>query len=517
MNDGSLAEFTALAESLPHLTWLAEADGTITWYNQRWYDYTGTTPEQVLGWGWKIVHDPVVLPEVLRRWQHCLDTGTAFDMIVPLRGIGGAYRPFLTRVSPIRDTAGHVIRWLGTNTDIAEQEEAAEALRREKEHLETLKRTAELVARELELQKLVQTVTDAGVALTGAQFGAFFYNVISEKGEAYTLYTISGVPREAFAHFPMPRNTAIFHPTFAGTGILRSDDITNDSRYGHNSPYRGMPEGHLPVRSYLAVPVVSRSGEVLGGLFFGHPEAGRFSARHEELVVGIAAQASVGIDNARLVEQLQRELDVRRAAERHRELLINELNHRVKNTLATVQSVVSQTLRTAPSVQTARGAIDARLIALAHTHDLLTRENWEHTALSEVVQVALGPFRADHRDRFRVVGPELQLAPKTAVAFAMALHELLTNAVKYGALSKPEGRVVIGWQIQAGPPPRLTWIWRERGGPPAPSPTRKGFGLRLIESGLAAELDGSVQVTFEPEGLTCSIDAPLPQVAEARA
>jgi hypothetical protein len=133
--------------------------------------------------------------------------------------------------------------------------------------LETLNRVGAALSAELDLNKLVQIATDAGVELTGAQFGAFFYNVINEAGESYTLYTLSGAPRGAFAAFPMPRNTAVFGPTFRGEGIVRSEDITKDPRYGKNAPRRGMPEGHLPVRSYLAVPVISRSGEVHGGLF----------------------------------------------------------------------------------------------------------------------------------------------------------------------------------------------------------------------------------------------------------
>jgi GAF domain-containing protein len=170
--------------------------------------------------------------------------------------------------------------------------------------------------------------------------------VLSETGESYTLYTISGVPRENFSKFPMPRNTHVFEPTFHGTGTVRSDDITKDPRYGQLAPYYdyGMPKGHLPVTSYLAVPVISRSGEVLGGLFFGHEEPARFTARHEELLVGIAGQAAIGIDNARLYQAAQREIAERRQAEQHRQLLMNELNHRVKNTLATVQSIAAQTL-----------------------------------------------------------------------------------------------------------------------------------------------------------------------------
>jgi PAS domain S-box-containing protein len=124
-------------------------------------------------------------------------------------------------------------------------------------------------------------------------------------GESYTLYTLSGVQREAFSTFPMPRNTAVFGPTFAGTAIVRSDDITKDPRYGKTAPHHGQPKGHLPVRSYLAVPVVSRSGEVLGGLFLGHERTGVFTERAERLVGGVASQAAIAIDNARLYGQLR--------------------------------------------------------------------------------------------------------------------------------------------------------------------------------------------------------------------
>ncbi|HEX2834831.1 MAG TPA: GAF domain-containing protein [Thermoanaerobaculia bacterium] len=166
---------------------------------------------------------------------------------------------------------------------------------------------ARVVSGELDLERVVQAVTDAATQMTGAQFGAFFYNVVSAAGESYMLYTISGVPREAFSRFPMPRNTAVFAPTFDGTATVRSDDIRKDPRYGHNEPYYGMPKGHLPVVSYLAVPVISRSGQVLGGLFFGHSEVGVFGETEERIVEAIAAQAAVAIDNARLYEALQRE------------------------------------------------------------------------------------------------------------------------------------------------------------------------------------------------------------------
>src|SRR3954451_2584264 len=207
---------------------------------------------------------------------------------------------------------------------------AADSLAAEKRQLETLNRTITRVSAELDLERLGQTVTDAGVSLTGAQFGAFFYNVLDAQGESYTLYTISGVPREHFSKFPMPRNTHVFAPTFRGEGPVRSDDILADPRYGKNAPYKGMPEGHLPVRSYLAVSVVSRSGEVLGGLFFGHSQPRVFTDRAERIVSGLAAQAAVAIDNARLYQANQQEIEFRRKAEQELQRSNQTLEQRVE-------------------------------------------------------------------------------------------------------------------------------------------------------------------------------------------
>lgn len=196
------------------------------------------------------------------------------------------------------------------------------ALRERTRALEILNQAGATLARETDLDALVQTVTDAGVALTGAQFGAFFYNVVDAAGESYMLYGISGVPKEAFSKFPMPRNTEVFAPTFEGSGIVRSDDITRDPRYGHNEPHWGMPKGHLPVCSYLAVPVISRNGSVIGGLFFGHSECGVFTEDSERNLSGLAGEAAVAIDNVRLFEETQREI-----AERRRiEAALRELN-----------------------------------------------------------------------------------------------------------------------------------------------------------------------------------------------
>jgi PAS domain S-box-containing protein len=178
----------------------------------------------------------------------------------------------------------------------------ASAARKQENEREALYQIGLLILQELDHEKIVQAVTDTATRLTGAQFGAFFYNVRNEEGESYTLYTISGVPKERFSKFPLPRNTPVFGPTFRGESTIRSDDIRLDPRYGKVSPHHGMPPGHLPVRSYLAVPVTLGTGEVIGGLFFGHEETGVFKEEHERIVETLAAQAAIGLNKASLYQ-----------------------------------------------------------------------------------------------------------------------------------------------------------------------------------------------------------------------
>jgi PAS domain S-box-containing protein len=233
-------------------------------------------------------------------------------------------------MTPMHDASGRAIGFVKILRNRTRQRGMYEALAVERHALEVLNRAGSALALETDQHRLVQIVTDAGVELTGAQFGAFFYNLTDEAGESYMLYAVAGVPAEMFASFPMPRNTEVFAPTFAGTSIVRSDDITKDPRYGKNAPRSGMPAGHLPVRSYLAVPVVSRNGSVLGGLFFGHEEAGVFSEHSERGLVGLAAEAAVALDNVDLVHAAQREIAERRRAEE----ALRELNATLEQQVA---------------------------------------------------------------------------------------------------------------------------------------------------------------------------------------
>lgn len=201
-------------------------------------------------------------------------------------------------------------------------------------------------------------------------------------------------------------------------------------------------------------------------------------------------------------------------AEEHLLLLIHELNHRVKNTLATVQSIAGQSLRRLEGgdAAAARAAFEARLLALARVHDVLTRESWDGAELGTVVADATAPLDTTdgQPSRFVASGPPLRLPPRLALSIAMALHELGTNAVKYGALSREGGTVTIAWSVERGAETRLSLAWTERGGPPVTPPTRTGFGSRLIERSLARDLDGEVQLLYAPTGVVCTISAPVP-------
>lgn len=217
--------------------------------------------------------------------------------------VAGRKWVFQSYIVPEFDTTGSVESVLAITRDVSQQRLAEAELLEHMDILETVHDLGQMLSAELDLQKLVQDMTDAATEISRAEFGAFFYNILNEHGESYMLYTLSGVPPEAFSQFPMPRNTEIFAPTFHGQGTVRIADVHQDPRYGKNAPYYGMPEGHLPVTSYLAVPVVSRSREVLGGLFFGHSQAGIFTQRDERIIEGLAAQVAIAMDNAHLYRQ----------------------------------------------------------------------------------------------------------------------------------------------------------------------------------------------------------------------
>lgn len=332
---------------------------------------------------------------------------------------------------------GEPLRFDGITIDITARKFAEERAREESHIVETINRVGQMVAAELNLDKLVQAVTDATTELTGAELGAFFYNVMNETGESYTLYCTSGVPREHFAGFPMPRATELFGPTFRGEHIVCMDDVLQDPRYGKSSPWFGMPDGHFPVRSYLAVPVQSRTGTVLGGLFFGHSRTGVFNERSIRMVAGIAAQTAVAIDNA----QLYREL---RDTDRRKDEFLAMLAHELRNPLAPVRAGLELLTLSGiqhDSIHIMREQVDHLVRLVDDLLDVsrimrgkihLQREVVDLASIAHRAIETVRPQIAAHAHQLLVnVPPQPVWVHADIVRLAQIVSNLLNNAVKY--------------------------------------------------------------------------------------
>ncbi len=358
---------TLVAEIKDFAIILLDRAGVIVSWNtgaERIFDYAAA---DAVGHAFALIFTPADvqrgIPE--QELQKAATTGRADDVRWHERRDGTRF--FANGVTTaLYDEAGDLRGFVKVARDDTTRKLLEDDLREQRETLETVNHVGQLLTAELDQQKLVQAVTDAATQITGAHFGSFFYNLIDERGESYMLYTLSGVPREAFAHFPMPRNTDIFNPTFQGEGTLLLADVKQDPRYGKNSPYYGMPEGHLPVTSYLAVPVTSRSGEVIGGLFFGHPEAGVFTERAAHIVEGLAAQTAIAMDNARLFDAARRE----RTALYERTRLA-ELNADIGQALTMGDSLADMLHRCAAAMVEQLDAAFARIWTLNQQADVL--------------------------------------------------------------------------------------------------------------------------------------------------
>ncbi len=442
LSPGAVAEpeFRLLAENIPTLCWIANGDGYIVWYNRRWHEYCGTTPEEMEGWGWQSVHDPELLPSVMKRWTSSVATGQPFEMTFPLRGADGIYRPFLTRIQPLRDAEGKVIRWFGVNTEIGDQLAAENALRVERDRS----------------RSILENMGDAFILLDH-QFRVLDINAAGMRLENRLRSSIIG--RSHWEVWPGTEDTEL--------GRLYKRAI------GERVPvalehYYEWPDGRRAWLDMRAYPT-----------------------EH-----GLAI--------------FYRDITERKRSEEHQRLLINELNHRVKNTLAVVQGIAYQTFKGMSVAPEAREAFEARLAALSRTHNLLTTKSWEAAPLKQVVAETVGAIRSVD-GRTIIEGPEVLLPPETAVSFAMAVHELATNAAKYGSLSVVAGQVEVRWELRGG---RVHFVWEESGGPPVEIPRVRGFGTRMIERGLAAELNGQVTIDFRVAGLVCTVDAPVPEAQQ---
>ena len=324
------AILSAIVQSSDDAIISKDLNGNIMSWNRGAEQIFGYTEKEVLG-----KHITILIPEErLAEEEHIISKirkGEKVDHFETFRKAqNGVIFPISLTVSPIKDRQGNIVGASKIARDISEQVQTQQELKKYMRHLEILNSLGKSISKKMNVKQILQQVTDATTSLTGAAMGAFFYNSVTEEGGSYQLFTLSGADRKDFEKFGMPGNSAVFHPTFSGEGILRVDDITQNPRYGRNDPHYGIPKGHPPVRSFLTVPVFSGSGEVIGGLFYGHPEAGVFTKEHEDLVISIASQAAISLDNSMLFEQVKNLSD-------KKDEFIAVASHELKTPLTTIK------------------------------------------------------------------------------------------------------------------------------------------------------------------------------------
>ncbi|HEY8399959.1 MAG TPA: CHASE domain-containing protein [Cytophagaceae bacterium] len=437
-----------LAESMPQKVWTANADGEMNYFNQYWLEYTGLSLDEILGWGWKQVIHPEDKEHTEVVWENSLKSKQPFQLENRLRNKHGEYRWHLTRGVPQLDSQGNVVLWVGTNTEIHDQKLNAEELQEKNRTLKILNEIGITVSGELELKKLIQAVTDATTELIGAEFGAFFYNEQDENGEAYTLYSLSEC--HSIISGSLPENASVFKPVFYGAEVVRSDDTTSYLNHEGNLAYFSTPEGYLPVISYLAVPVIARSGELMGGLFFGHSQPGVFKGKAEDLVIGIASQAAIAIENSRLFEKMKSQNDELVKINNDLDNFIYTASHDLKAPVSNIEGliynlveVVTDETRKCKDFQIILGMMSKSVSRFKATiQDLtdITKIQKENPGGEELIDLNEVTERVKEDIRTMVEESEAQIHLETAGAFKMkfskvnftsVIYNLVSNAIKY--------------------------------------------------------------------------------------
>ncbi len=433
--------FRALADNIDQLAWMADASGALFWYNRRWFDYTGTTLEQVAGDGWKCVHHPDHLQRVTEKYQGCVSKGEAWEDTFPLRGSDGSYRWFLSRARPIFGSGGNVVLWCGTNTDVTDQRNSSARLRQ--------------LARLIELSHEATIVWDT-------QGGILLWNRGCEELYGYTQAEAIGMSSHKLLHTVHPVTTAEF-----------DENLVRDGAW---------------------------SGELL------------HTAKNGAKVWVDSRQELIRVAGRNVVLETNRDITERRRADEVRNLLVAEINHRVKNMLAIVQSVAAQTARNSASPQQFVAAFNGRLQALSCAHNVLTEAHWVGAGLRQLILSQLQITGVDAA-RITCESPDVFLPPQVALQMTLMVHELATNAVRHGSLTSPAGKIDISWVVKRDPKPILYLTWREQGGSPVTPPAARGFGTTLIErSGNLPHLKSAL--SFELDGVVCQITADLEFGAE---
>lgn len=444
---------------------VTDAEGRVAGFNQKYLDIWHLSGEHLLGTDHQVTGQMMSPrcrnPEQLAQMSCAPDASSIMNHPVTVEMTDGRV---LEVCSLPQELAGHVVGRVSSFRDITKRREAEDAFKEEARALDLLNRTGMAIGSTLDLEVLLQKVTDAATEVSGAEIGAFFYNTTDASGDAFRLYALSGAPRKAFEKFGQPRATPLFGPAFSGQTPLRCDDVLLDERYGRWAPHHGMPAGHPPVRSFLAVPVVSGRGQPVGGLFFGHSVVGVFTERTERMVVGIAAQAAVAIENARLLEETQRtatERERRLEAEQSARMelvrvsqlkdeFLATLSHELRTPLTAILGWAKLLLRQRDDAETlARGleTIERNAVAQARLiEDLLdmnrimsgkVRLNVQPTDVARVIEAAVDSIRPSADGKSLKLGLVVDPFAGPVIGDPDRLQQvvwnLLSNAVKFTA------------------------------------------------------------------------------------
>ena len=441
------ARFRLIAESLPALVWILNPKTELLYTNERWVTYSGLSPEEALGHSWTRAIHPDDMARMSEELVPVVTLHTPYVTEARYRSHEGLYRWHLIQGAPIHSPTGEFKGWVGTSVDIHDLKVTEEALRASEEQLR--------------------------IALQAAKMGDWSWDAATD------VFALSDRAAEIFG---LPRRS------------ITKEEL---ARQIHPSDLPRMIESKMS-----AIQNQTQFSTEL-----------RVRRLNDDVQVWVAAQGQVTYNQDGTLGGMTgvvQDITDRKHAEERQQLLIRELHHRVKNTLATVQAIVGSTARTASSIDEFYQGFVGRIVSLARTHNLLTEDLWQKAALEDLVQTELGPYEDEARNRITVDGPHVELPSEAAVPIGMAIHELTTNAAKHGALSTFGGQVEVSWQIVQGEQPMLQFSWVEHGGPRVSTPTRQGFGSRLLKRVLATQLQADVSMEFPEEGLRFSMKMPIP-------
>jgi PAS domain S-box-containing protein len=458
----SEGQFRTLAQAMPHHVWTAPADGLLDWFNDRVYEYSGAAPGTLDGIGWTVMVHADDLPRASARWAEALGAGKAYETEFRLRHADGSYRWHIARAVPIKDEAGTIVRWIGTNTDIEEERQTRLSLSEAQNELNIL------------LNSTASAFYSVGRDGATTSCNAEFLRILGFGG----LSTVVGKKLHDIIHHTHPDGRP--YPKEACPIYLCAQNGT-EAHVREEFFYR---KDGTPVPVEYWVRPLFRDGVLTGAIC-------NFN-----------------------------DISERKYADEQRALLIGELNHRVKNLFALVSGIIALSARNAATPKELAAALQGRLGALSRAHELIQPGLRAHDSgapsgvdLPGLIDQIFAPYSSSHLDeRIKIAGPKIALSGESVTGMALIFHELATNAAKYGALHETGGKLAIQWHTRDG---NLELSWLESGCQPRPAePEHQGFGSMLLRRTIESQFGGSLTYGWKPDGLSIAITALLSRLSK---